>query len=38
VNWNVGPWVALFICVVGGLGIVTVFSFAIFVLTGFGDM
>jgi hypothetical protein len=37
-NRNVGPWWALLICVVGGLGIVMVLSVAIIALTGFGEM
>jgi hypothetical protein len=37
-NRNVGPWWALLICVVGGLGIVMVLSVAMIELTGFGEM
>jgi len=38
VNWNVGPWWALLICVVGGLGIVTLLGVAMFVLSGLGSI
>jgi predicted membrane protein len=38
VNWNVGPWWALLISVVGGLVVVMLLSVGIFALTGFGEM
>jgi hypothetical protein len=37
VTWNVRPWLALLICVVGGLGVVVFLSATLFALSGLGD-